>query len=745
MISFTPQYPNYPMFQDDREEGNVKPVTQTIKTDPRTGQQTMTISGSPQDLSVANPFTPTVMGPGSTVTSESQYPSMQVAGPVTPDMLNEPLPQQGEPSKAQMARRALMAGAMGMGGAAAAPAATAAAIPPAVSAGMAATTMPQGAGGVTGVAKTFGSTVIDPNAWMNDVTQIQDNPNALAAYSTNQSNNPAGRDLARSLLQQGFESQKKQTEAQKKVDAAISSGNMLEVAREASKSGDEVSYIKAYLFQRLGLTKLAQDEQEKINPTVKWERVMTSDNKPAIIKVDRRGMPIEGYTAEGRMTDKQLINIGSNQGIDIVGGTYVNDRTGQVGRVVTDKRTGVSYIQTDTGRVGMAGFRPQSTTGTLGDMATRQYQQARIDFETKPSIATATEYLKFAQTVDPGDGSMIRSAQEQIARLPFGRQVLGGQAAQPTAQPAAGAAAAVPVQPAVMPPTTPATGAMPAAPVVPAAPATGAMPAAPVTPPQPVRPAVPVTGAQAAGAAPVVPTAPVVAAIPRPSTQIRPGESPAVYQERIRREAAAYESALRQGEAQQRAGLDVGVAQQRANIEVGQQQQIRSQQSIEANRKQAGELEQNARTVLSTIDQLLQHPGFNDVIGVKESIGAYLPFLPGDARDFRALYDQLNGQTFITAYKELKGGGSITEAEGIKAEQAISALRDPGITEKEWKRNAQTLIDVTKNGVDVARIRGNLEPKYKPFNPKEREAFNFILANPNDPRVPRIRNILENR
>ena len=745
MISFTPQYPNYPMFQDDREEGNVKPVTQTIKTDPRTGQQTMTISGSPQDLSVANPFTPTVMGPGSTVTSESQYPSMQVAGPVTPDMLSQTLPGEGPMSQAQLARRALMGGAAGMTAAPVAAAATTAAIPPAVSAGMAATTMPQGAGGVTGVAKTFGSTVTDPNAWMNDVTQLQDNPNALAAYATNQSNNPAGRDLARSLLQQSFESQKKQTEAQKKVDAAISSGNMLEVAREASKSGDEGSYIKAYLFQRLGLTKLAQEEQEKLSPTFKWERVRTNDNKPALIKVDRRGLPVEGYTADGRMNDKQLINIRSSKGLDIVGGTYVNDRTGQVGRVVTDKETGDSYVQTDTGPVDMAGFRPQSTAGGLQDMANRQYQEARGRLETEPSIATATEYLKFARTVDTGDGSMVRAAQEQISRLPFGRQVLGGQAAQPTAQPAAGAAAAVPVQPAVMPPTTPATGAMPAAPVVPAAPATGAMPAAPVTPPQPVRPAVPVTGAQAAGAAPVVPTAPVVAAIPRPSTQIRLGESQVVYQERIKREAAAYESALRQAEAQQRAGLDVGVAQQRANIEVGQQQQIRSQQSIEANRNKAGELEQNAKTVLSTIDQLLKHPGFNDVIGVKESIGAYIQFLPGDARDFRALYDQLNGQTFITAYKELKGGGSITEAEGIKAEQAIAALRDPGITEKEWKRNAQTLVDVTKNGVDVARIRGNLEPKYKPFNDKEREAFNFILANPNDPRVPRIRNILENR
>jgi hypothetical protein len=42
---------------------NATPVTQTIKTDPQTGEQTMTISGSAKDLSAANPLTPTVGGP----------------------------------------------------------------------------------------------------------------------------------------------------------------------------------------------------------------------------------------------------------------------------------------------------------------------------------------------------------------------------------------------------------------------------------------------------------------------------------------------------------------------------------------------------------------------------------------------------------------------------------------------------------------------------------------------------------
>jgi hypothetical protein len=59
----------YSAFTDPfgREEedavGNARPVTQTIKTDPITGEQTMTIKGSPYDLSAANPLTPTVNMP----------------------------------------------------------------------------------------------------------------------------------------------------------------------------------------------------------------------------------------------------------------------------------------------------------------------------------------------------------------------------------------------------------------------------------------------------------------------------------------------------------------------------------------------------------------------------------------------------------------------------------------------------------------------------------------------------------
>lgn len=76
-------------------ETEAKPVTQTIKTDPTTGEQTMTISGSPQDLSANNPLTPTVNAPviPTQVAPETQPVQQPVAQPM-PQPVQQPAPQQ---------------------------------------------------------------------------------------------------------------------------------------------------------------------------------------------------------------------------------------------------------------------------------------------------------------------------------------------------------------------------------------------------------------------------------------------------------------------------------------------------------------------------------------------------------------------------------------------------------------------------------------------------------------------------
>ena len=71
------------------------------------------------------------------------------------------------------------------------------------------------------------------------------------------------------------------------------------------------------------------------------------------------------------------------------------------------------------------------------------------------------------------------------------------------------------------------------------------------------------------------------------------------------------------------------------------------------------------------ITDLLQHPSFEDVFGAVEG---RIPTLRQGTLDAEQYLKQIKGATFLAAYETLKGGGQITEVEGIKAEQAMARL-----------------------------------------------------------------------
>jgi hypothetical protein len=131
------------------------------------------------------------------------------------------------------------------------------------------------------------------------------------------------------------------------------------------------------------MEKSAADEAAKLGIGSKWSTMTDVNGKTALIKVRSDGVPLEGYdssTGQQLSSNDLVAVLGAGQRkLDIVGGTYVNDTTGEVGRVVTDKTTGTSYIQTDTGRKGMAGFRPQGNAGTLDMQRVAQLQKQNID------------------------------------------------------------------------------------------------------------------------------------------------------------------------------------------------------------------------------------------------------------------------------------------------------------------------------------------------------------------------------
>lgn len=70
------------------------------------------------------------------------------------------------------------------------------------------------------------------------------------------------------------------------------------------------------------------------------------------------------------------------------------------------------------------------------------------------------------------------------------------------------------------------------------------------------------------------------------------------------------------------------------------------------------------------VAELKNHPGKGDAVG--SAIKAYTPAMPGgDKADFLKRKEQIEGGAFLAARQELKGGGSISDVESLRAEQAF--------------------------------------------------------------------------
>ena len=149
--------------------------------------------------------------------------------------------------------------------------------------------------------------------------------------------------------------------------------------------------------------------------------------------------------------------------------------------------------------------------------------------------------------------------------------------------------------------------------------------------------------------------------------------------------------------------------------------------------------EQNANRVLATLNDIVTHPGLDKTIGYPDILNKPLQMIPGgDRRAFKQKYDQLGGQEFLAAYNELRGGGGISEIEGLKAEKAISALKDTGISPAEFKKNMWIFRDAVQSGHDKQRQLIGLPPKYQE-SPEREAAKAWLRENPNSPKAEAVR------
>lgn len=491
-----------------------------------------------------------------------------------------------------------------------------------------------------------------------------------------------------------LEKNKLQKEAEKKVQEIVANGGV-GMQRALKEEGEEGSYVKAYLFHRLGLTDLAKNEQQKLGAGDMWGQTMV-DGKPAWVKYNGQGAPVKGYTESGELTGQQLIKTLNMKGVeqhtgkmqDVTTGNIYYEQTTPMGPRLVDNQ----------GNVYSGSSANLRAYGIGSDVATKniiQLQTLRNNLLNLPQLEQAKYLAKFnAENGTSYDLPTVVNSQAPMTAGPNQAPITGAQPTAPQAQPG-------PVQQGVANQTG---GTMPQG-----------GPVAPQQAPQqaPVqRPAVPgqapqaMPGAQAPVQGPSpYPGIPGVGAPPVPFA----GESPAafaarkkIYDEELGKHAAAV--------AKIKESLPDTMA--------------------------------NADNILRTVNDVVNHPGFETNVGLKGVTG-YLQ-LPGtEARNWQAKYQQLKGQEFLDAFKGLKGGGSISDKEGAAATSAIAALNDPGISEEEFKRNSQILTDTVKRGANRARQMAGQEPEVKYMlgdqdDAHKKAAYEWAKSHPNDKRSPEI-------
>ena len=302
---------------------------------------------------------------------------------------------------------------------------------------------------------------------INVIQTQQNDPAAMATLAYDKTVDPALRRVAAAQVRTLFQQEDATRQAEKTVNAAMTDPKEArKLTRELGKSGEEGSYLKAYLYQRLGMTDLAKAEQIKLGAGDQWAQsfLMSKDGsqKPVWIKYNGQGAPVEGYSADGALAREQVLAATSMKGVTAHTGKMKDRVTGEVYYEQTGPQG--TRLVGPTGKVFSGDTKNLMPYGIGSDVQTKneiQLNQLKNRLTYEPTLAgrkaAASQYMEFAAKTDPGDGSAIREAEQMINNIGFGVQ--NGQVVE---QP--GAAAPAPGTPGAPSATqpAPAPGAAPA-------------------------------------------------------------------------------------------------------------------------------------------------------------------------------------------------------------------------------------------------------------------------------------------
>jgi hypothetical protein len=486
------------------------PVKQTITTDPQTGEQKMKIEGSVQDLTAANPLTPTVSGPAvpammpppaapqaqaqaqprpmpTPVPVPAQLPA---AGPINPAAAMPEIGQVPTPGPGVQ-----VAGAPGapMPAVPVAPVTMAAApaggqTPAAVASapGASVAQIAQQAPAVT--APTAPAAPVEP-AWVAAANAAGTDFGKLVDVAAKF---PESRGAIQLKLQGVVEENRKAAEAQRIVEAAQSGDpkamNKLEQALRPTrgKEREEVTtsdYLKAYMYARLGLNDLSAEVQAKIaGRDTKFGQVQLGNTTWSIETNAKTGEIVRAKDDEGNIATQNTINKLSASGQKT--GTQSYSQTGEIHNTSDGKQV-VKVFNSTTGKTqwtdvatgdkwsGTGTPRPQSISSQAAKMDYGVISDYRKKFGTD-IMAAADQARKDGVIKTPED----YAAFTEKWKLPAGVPGYGGPGTTMAPAPAVQAAPQAAPPQAQMGAAAPAAPAAPARPVPTAAPAAQAAPAA---------------------------------------------------------------------------------------------------------------------------------------------------------------------------------------------------------------------------------------------------------------------------
>jgi hypothetical protein len=106
-------------------------------------------------------------------------------------------------------------------------------------------------------------------------------------------------------------------------------------------------------------------------------------------------------------------------------------------------------------------------------------------------------------------------------------------------------------------------------------------------------------------------------------------------------------------------------------------------------------LERAARAK-TQVAQLESHPGLSEIFGRWNQHRPGM-LMSDQGRDALTRFEQLKGTVFLEGYQMLKGGGAITDTEGLKAENALARM-DRAVSVEDFKIALRDFIDAVESG-----------------------------------------------